>query len=248
LLCPATSTLAFARKRGGWQEAEEVAIFFLFTSRCIFIIVYHCVLEIINMGKMALSCFFIVFLCLYTGCGEQKKSGIRKLESRSKSGKNSFPAFLVGTWKAKDSERYKWEFTFEKDGTISSMRNFMGIYIKVSEGVGYNDQTFDIGIDVDEVCTLGPVEVNYDPNGSILAVKVVTDYFMLHFGDQIIEGSNIDTIAGPVSQDGLTWNAEWQSVSRMLNGPPMDFNNPSINPVIFYKVKEEESNQPSKGD
>jgi hypothetical protein len=194
-----------------------------------------------------LTCFFVAFLCILAGClprgdrvatGEQGKTGIaeKKVDLQSKSGENSFPDFLVGRWKAADQSQYKWGFKFEKDGTISVMRNFLDMYIIVSEG-GIYEPTTDPN--KDSACTLGPVDVNYDPNGRILTVKVVTDYFMLRANGEVLEGSSIDKIFGPVSKDGLTWNAEWQSVSRMLDGPPLDFNNPSIYPVVFYKVREE---------
>jgi hypothetical protein len=188
---------------------------------------------------------FSGFLCISSGCNRQNKtSPPPQTESKASLEQGSFPAFLVGTWKAEDSNQYNWEFTFEKDGTISSLRNFMDIYIKVSEGGTY-EQAADAN--VDSASTLGPVEVGFDPNSRILTVKVMTDYFMLHIYDEIAEGNSIDTIFGPVSEDGKTWTTEWRGVSRLFDGSPMDFNNPSISSVVFHKVKNEDG-RPSKGN
>jgi len=197
------------------------------------------------MAKTSLFCFFILFLCFYFGCEPQKQNTVpAQVESQAEPAKTSFPAFLVGTWKPRDPDQCRWEFTFEKDGTISSMRNFMGTYFKVSEG-GAVEHNSDANAEA--ACTLGPIEVNYVPNSRILAVKVVTDYFMLHIYDVMMEGNNVDRIFGPVSGDGKIWTAEWRSFSRLIDDPPMDFNNPSITPaIIFYKVRE--ANQPSKGN
>jgi len=202
-----------------------------------------------------IACFFVAFLCIFAGClprgdrvatGEQGKTGIagKKVDLHPQSNKNSFPDFLVGGWKAADQNQYKWGFAFEKDGTISAMRNFQGMYIKVSEGGTYEKAP---DANVDAACTLGSVNANYDPNGRILTVKVVTDYFMLHVYDQILEGNSVDTLTGPVSQDGSTWTAEWWSLALLNGGPPVDANDLSTSPVIFYKV-EQEGNPPLKGN
>ncbi|MGA2916139.1 MAG: hypothetical protein ABSE89_08960 [Sedimentisphaerales bacterium] len=208
------------------------------------------------MNRIVFICFYAVFLCIYTGCvprgdrvatgDSQKKGSIaeKKVELQSKSGDNSFSAFLAGKWKAKDSDDCKWEFTFEKDGTISAMRNFMGTYVRVSQGIGYEHYASDANVEA--ACVLGPVDVLFDPQSRVLTVKVVTDYFMFHIYSGMVEGSSVDKFSGTVSQDGSTWNAEWQDFSRMLDGPPMDFNNPLINQVVFYKVREKVREEDSK--
>ena len=189
------------------------------------------------MARIIFVFLCIGFLGFVSGCNRQNQISSPPQAKPNKIIKqSSFPPFLVGTWESDESMKSLWEFTFEADGKISSMQNFLGILINVSEGQAYKQVTKD-NVKVDEACVLGPVEVNYNQNTRQLSVKVVTDYYLLHIFDQTIEGKSIDTITGSISQDGLTWNAEWQSVSGMVNGPPPDFNNPSIVPVQFNKVK-----------
>ena len=197
------------------------------------------------MTRIIFVFLFSGLLCINSGCNRQSEISLpQQPESKTSLKQAPFPDFLVGIWKCgTDPNQYTWGFKFEKDGTISAMRNFLNLRIEVSEGSVY-EQAADAN--VGWASTLGPVEVNYDPNGRILMVKVVTDYFMFRIYAQMLEGNSVDTFTGPVSQDGLTWTAEWRSVSRMLDGPPLDFNNPSIYPVVFYKVQE--VNQPSKGN
>lgn len=188
------------------------------------------------MAKVYIVFLLSSLLCVSFGCNRQEQTSLpQETESETNLRQGSFPAFLVGRWKAADQNQYKWGFAFEKDGTVSGMRNFMNMYIDVPEGGTYERS---VDANVGSACTLGPVEASFDPNSRILTVRVVTDYFMLHIYDEMLEGSSVDTITGPVSQDGLTWNAEWRNVSWMLDGPPADFNNPTIESVIFYKVKE----------
>lgn len=196
------------------------------------------------MNKIVIY-FLLSFLSFYAGCEQQKKSGIteKKAELKSKPYNlspipydgNSFPSFLVGRWKAADQNHFKWGFQFDKNGRITALRNFLNMYMTVKEG-----GAFETGVDpnVESACTLGSTDVNYDPNGRILSVKVVTDYFMMHIYEDILEGSSIDTITGSVSADGNFWNAQWTNVSRMLSGPPYDFNNPSVYDVNFYKAED----------
>lgn len=182
-----------------------------------------------------ISFWLLLVLMFVSGCTDRQKVSSDSNLANVRGTNGQFPEFLVGKWKAADANLYKWGFAFEKDGTVSAMRNFLDMYIEVAEGGAY-EQAPDAN--VDKASTLGPVEAGFDPNGQILTVKVVTTYFMLHAYDQTIEGNSVDTFAGPVSQDGLIWNAEWRSLSQLVNGSPIDLNDPSVNSVIFYKLKE----------
>jgi hypothetical protein len=167
---------------------------------------------------------------MFSGCNQQNH-----ISTKQKSNiKQQFPSYLVGMWKGEDKDTSLWEFTFEQDGKISKLTNFLGLQVNVSEGQA--DRKIP-ELNIDQACTLGPVEVNYEPDSRTLSVKVVTDYYMFYVAEQMIEGSSVDTFTGPISEDGSTWDAEWRSFSGTSNGPPIDFNNPVIVKVAFYKEK-----------
>jgi|GEM_PF-5299637 len=187
------------------------------------------------MAKITFVLLCIGFLGFVSGCNQQNQTSLPQQAKSEKILKQTpFPQFLVGTWKSADPEKSLWEFTFEADGRISLMQNFLGVYMSSSDGQTY-EQIAKADTEVEIACALGPVQVNYDQNTRRLSVKVVTDYYMLYVVGQMIEASSVDTISGTISQDGSTWEAEWQSISGM-HGAPLDFNSPTILHITLNKV------------
>jgi hypothetical protein len=162
----------------------------------------------------------MIALAFISGCEQKNKSSI--------------PSSLAGTWKSDDADRCLWEFTIEPNGVISKLQNFQGLRVDTAVGDA-NSRIPELNID--QACTLGQIKVNYEPDNRTLSVQVDTDYYMMYISNQIIEGKGSDIFAGSVSEDGLMWSVEWKSFSGMIDGPPLDVNNPIIQQVTFHKVK-----------
>ena len=75
---------------------------------------------------MVLTVCVVVFSVL---CGCQE--GRRVLPPTSSSEDDTFPEFLVGTWRPNES---RWVFTFEPDGSISTIKHFVGMEFEVAAG------------------------------------------------------------------------------------------------------------------
>ncbi len=117
-------------------------------------------------------------------------------------GDGQFPEELVGSWKTEGETR--WEFVFDKDGSISSaMIELCRTRIKPGQVTTYSTKFGGKGI-----VRPGPWKVHYDPESRELAVEVVIDYFYQDIGPNAMEGNPTFFFAGTISADGKVWNAD----------------------------------------
>jgi len=125
-------------------------------------------------------------------------------------GNDQFPPFLVGKWWAEN----EWlEIIFEPDGSISSATTPVGWTVLRP---GHNTIT-PMKDGSKTVYTPGDWLVHYSPEDRELTVEIVLGYFRVPMGPTIlIEGRSTDIFAGPVSEDGTRWKAQWFSESRFL--------------------------------
>ncbi|MBN1787715.1 MAG: hypothetical protein JW806_04905 [Sedimentisphaerales bacterium] len=187
------------------------------------------------MIRAICACLFLAFLCLCIGCNQQNQApAAAQVETKNDLKQDTFPEFLVGTWVGKIAYQNKWQFTFDRNGRLSSLRNFMDTYIDVSEGGSYEEPNEEVSA----ACMLGPVSVDYNPDGRILTVKVKTDYFMIRIQGEMAEGSSDDMITGTISEDGKTWTGQWQSRSWLVGMPEPDVNDFSVQDVEFNKKED----------
>jgi hypothetical protein len=173
------------------------------------------------------------FLFLFCGCQPEKESAPPGIAAyKPKESGNSFPDFLVGTWKADKAE---WMFSFEADGTISSLRHFIGVDIDVSEG-GAVEQLRD---EVTAVYFLGPCEAVYTPATRQLDLTIILENFYVEFPTFRIVGNSKDYLKGPISQDGRQWKVNWLSYGAIEGAKQPDPN--SIRPkfITFTKTQDD---------
>jgi hypothetical protein len=131
------------------------------------------------------------------------------LPPTSSSQDSSFPEFLVGTWQPDES---RWVLTFEPDGRISKMRHFGGMEFDVAEG-GLVEQWRN---NAEAIYALGPCEARYNPDIRELSVTVVIEHYVVNFPNGSMEGNFHEYLTGPVSEDGVTWNATWTSTGEII--------------------------------
>ena len=155
---------------------------------------------------MVLTVCIVVFSVLW-GCQE----GRRVLPPTSGSADDTFPEFLVGTWRPNES---RWVFTFEPDGSISTMKHFVGMEFEVAAG-GLVEQLRN---NIEAVYFLGPCQAQYNPETRELSVTIVIEQYIIKSPNDSMEGSFHDYLTGRVSEDGLTWNASWTSTGEIIGG------------------------------
>jgi hypothetical protein len=123
-----------------------------------------------------------------------------------------FPQELVGKWKA---DRAGWEFTFERDGSLSSAVIAMG-QIELKPG---RKNVVPMKLGKESVFEPGEWVVQYDSRTKELIVILDIQSFTVVMGENIVEGSSKDIIAGPVSEDGV-WTADWVSYPDYIARTP----------------------------
>jgi len=136
---------------------------------------------------------------LLGGChGFAKKSRVDVIVE----GEGDFPEELAGTWRA---DKQGWEIVLEPDGKISSAVISLG-RIRLEPG-----KTTKVPMirDGEGIFTPGDWLVHYNPANRELTVKLTLEKFRAVSGDQIIEGKSTDVFAGPISQDGKSWQVDW---------------------------------------
>jgi len=144
----------------------------------------------------------------------------------------SFPEFLLGSWKADNS---KWGLTFDHEGKLTSMVHFGGmIFDDVSHG-GIEEQWSD---DIKVVYILGPQPVaKYDHTSRELSVHITIEHYQVTFPEGTFEGSFDDTLTGPVLPDNQTWNTVWRSQALIKDAPVFDPNDAvTIKTETFRKL------------
>ncbi|MHB9071132.1 MAG: hypothetical protein ACYC54_12285 [Sedimentisphaerales bacterium] len=176
--------------------------------------------------------YWLLATVFISGCQESAKK--EKAVETTVNADSNFPTFLVGTWEVNSPGMNIWKFTFDVDGNVVSLRNFMNTDIVVSEG-----GAFEKGTDPNEVyaiTVLGPIDVNYISKERILTVKVVTDSFIVHVHNGMLEGNSVDIIKGSISADGNIWDANWLSLVQMEGVDEVDPNDVELFKLTFRKV------------
>ncbi|UCE99198.1 MAG: hypothetical protein JSV82_08510 [Planctomycetota bacterium] len=142
-----------------------------------------------------------------------------------------FPEFLTGgIWK--QDKQYNWMFKFKPDGTLSKLRHTLNVYIAVDEGGTFIEGDDDYYA----FFVLGPCDVEYNPSTRELNVTVILEHFTMKLPIGTIEGSSRDYFSGIVSEDGMTWEADWLSYNETVGADTQDPNLvPSI-PLVFTKI------------
>ncbi|MHC4508261.1 MAG: hypothetical protein ACYTAO_04775 [Planctomycetota bacterium] len=116
-------------------------------------------------------------------------------------GGESFPDFLVGTWKA---DRGGWEFVFETDGTISSAVVSLG-RVRLKPG---QVTTVPMLLGGEGLFRPGPWAVQYSYEQRELIVDIKIEQFRIELGESVVKGRTQDIFAGSISGDGRLWWAE----------------------------------------
>ncbi len=116
-------------------------------------------------------------------------------------GQEEFPDFIVGKWV---DAKTGWEFVFRPDGSISRAVYALG-RVPMVPGKVTRLATRGGGKGVFEP---GKWTVTYISEGRELAVTVVMEHLFQDVGDHSIEGSTVHILAGPVSEDGMTWEPD----------------------------------------
>lgn len=124
-------------------------------------------------------------------------------------GQEEFPEFVVGKWV---DQKTGWEFVFRPDGSISTAVYALG-RVAIVPGKVTRLPTLGGGKGVFEP---GQWTVTYSTEGRELAVTVVMEHLFQDVGDHSIEGSTVDVLAGPVSQDGMTWEPDLLSTGWLV--------------------------------
>jgi len=150
----------------------------------------------------------VVICCLsfltFAGCEGQSSP---KPVAADAAGGGQFPAYLVGTWKATS---YLWEFTFEPNGTISSIVYNLG-GVDITAGQTRTAETVSEEGGGSAIFQPGPWKVQYSPETRELTVWIVMDHIHFEMGKGLLEGTRTDMFTGKVSEDGKTWQADWFS-------------------------------------
>ena len=156
----------------------------------------------LTMAKKVLVLVLLAYsLSVITGCQELSRDKKKAVEVIIEGG-GEFPQFLVGRWK---TDKYRWQFVFEPDGTISSAVLNMG-GIEIIPGQTTTLPTRGGG---EAIFKPGLWMVQYDPQFRELTVEIVMDYIHFEMGPSLLEGKAKDVFIGEVSQDGKTWRADW---------------------------------------
>jgi hypothetical protein len=162
----------------------------------------------------------------------------------------SFPESMVGVWEVviNEIDDSKWGIKFEPDGSIKKIVHFLGGPINLAEGgidmTGPDPNTYAVFV-------MGPCIAEYDKDTKILKIKIVLDYYEMQLPSGNLKGRIEDYFSGPVSKDGLTWNAEWRNFGWLEGATLPDINEINANPekLVFTKVdleklKSEEESKP----
>jgi len=180
---------------------------------------------------MKRSILLVIMISLFlTGCQNSYKGHTPGKLMVDIQGAEQLPDFLVGKW---DSGKAGWEFTFEKDGTISEAMIALGMTIVIPGKIS-KVPTRDGG---QAVYVPGDWTVTYNAEARELTVDVVMDYIRVEIGEGVLLGKSQDTITGFVSHEGLQWDVVIMSTPEfeLLPNRPEDL--PYISEGTFKKIQ-----------
>ena len=116
------------------------------------------------------------------------------------------PPEVAGTWKSEG--QLPWTISLAPDAKVAWAITLMG-----QTKIRPNQTTRTKMIDGQfSTVQAGPCPVSYDPENRELSVTIVIEHLDVKIGDDGFEGSSEDTLYGPVSMDGKTWQTTWFSV------------------------------------
>ena len=162
------------------------------------------------------------------GCAVPENGSIEAADSAGA----GLPEFLVGTWQPDNS---RWVITLADDGTIPRMRHFIGVEFIVAEGGVVEPWRGG----AEAMYVLGPCEVDYDGQTRQLSMTIDIEQYIVTFPDGTMEGSFHDTLTGPVSEDGKTWQAKWGSSGTLDGTPGQDHGKVREQQLTFTKVSDD---------
>lgn len=143
-----------------------------------------------------------------------------------------FPDFLVGTWESDDD---RWAFTFEADGSISSMRHcFVTVPIDIQEGGAYEQGREG----AHSTYVLGPCVANYDSAEHKLTVEINIDYFEVVLPVGTFEGNMRDYFEGEVFADELVYSAKWTNYAELVGAEKPDPNTLTAEKIVFRRIEQ----------
>jgi len=184
-------------------------------------------------------CAFLICglaVCLMGGC-RRPATGSTGNVKVTVEGQQRFPASLSGRWKA---DRHGWELVLETNGRIASAVIPFG---RVQVVPGRTTTTTTRSGD-QAIFTPGPWAVHYDPTTRELTVKIVMDHVRVPMAENVVEGSSTDILAGLISPEEDTWQAQWTTYTRYIaatgEGKPVDLSTDSTygetQPLTFTRV------------
>lgn len=141
---------------------------------------------------------------------------------------NNFPPELVGVWRGYGNG---WEIHFAKDGSISEVLRVEGLRMDLSEEftekASHNNEIY-------VRYTYGDCFWSYDGETSILKATVTLDNYYANVKETLLSCVMVDEFEGQVSEDKMTWTANWKTVTTFDNGKPDQISTDRI--LIFNKL------------
>lgn len=168
-------------------------------------------------------------MCLLFGCRNPVRNA-KAMDVIIEDGE-SFPEFLVGTWKAQSGG---WEFAFEPDGTLSSAVVSLG-RVRIKPG---QVTTVPMLMGGEGIFKPGPWTVQYSYEQRQLIVDIKIEDFRVQLGEGVVKGRTQDIFVGAISGDGRLWWAERFSYPEYI-ADTRKFPN--------YKLEVERSDVPREG-
>lgn len=176
-----------------------------------------------NMKPKAVVSLVLAWMLLST-CGCSGRSTGRPVT------KTPLPPDIAGTWKARENV---WKIVLSPDGTVSSAVIPMGeVEVKPNKTTRaeMKDGQFS-------TFRAGDCIVEYSPDTRELFVSVEMKKIHVVYADNVVDGSSLDRFAGPVSEDGKVWTADWINVFDYGPRFPQDPNDIYAEPVVFDKIE-----------
>jgi hypothetical protein len=189
--------------------------------------------ELKSVKRILLITVWTFFLSGFCGCkpGQETVSPDTDSHKPQEPG-YSFPDFIAGTWK---SDKAGWMISFEPNGSISSMRHFLGVDIDISEGGVREEWTNGVVA----VYFLGPCEAVYTPKTRQLDVTITIEHFYVDFSTYRMDGSCVDYLKGPISQDGKQWKVSWLNYGKIEGAKEPDPNKIQPKFITFTKIRDD---------
>jgi len=168
----------------------------------------------------------IMFMtALMTGCGKPA----------AETADNKIPSFAAGTWQERPHDDWPWTITIETNGIVSSaVTPFVGVEVKPG-------QTTKVEMADGNVSTFvaGDMYAEYTPATRELFVYVEIKEFHIRVQGIRTDGSRVDRLYGPVSEDGLIWKPDYIDILDLGPELPIDPTGAEATPLVFDKVVEE---------